>query len=126
MKQMLQLVILLLTFGVTHQTSAAEKFLLIDILVLKQGKTLQDAKAYFSAVEPIFEKYQLYRTDDVLDVMQIARGDINAQVINLWETPDPQGAFKGIFSDKSYEKYVSLRDEIFDMKKATVVVTERK
>ncbi len=115
---------LIITFFSTS-IFAAEKFLLIDILVLQEGKTLKDAEAYFEKVEPIFKKYNFYRSDEVLNVTEVARGQVEAQVVNLWETPDPKFAFGGIFSDKEYEKYIPLRESVFDMKKASVIVTQR-
>lgn len=126
MKKLTLSLTLILSLTMVSSVWAKEAFLLVDILVLKEGKTLADAKAYFEKVEPIFKKYNMYRSDEVLDVMQVPRGTLQAQVINLWETTNPDAAFKGIFSDKEYEAFIPLREEVFDMPKATVVVTQRK
>lgn len=100
-------------------------FLIVDMLPLHEGATLEEVYAYFAAVEPIFAKYDLVRTDDALEVVNIARGKVQAQVINLWATKDPKIAFDGIFTDPEYLKHVENRDSIFDLKNANVVVTRR-
>lgn len=103
----------------------AEKFLILDILPIRDGQSLADAEAYFAAVEPIFARYGMTRSDAVLSVVDILRGPVEAEVVNLWETDNPQAAFDGIFSDEEYLTHTGSRDTIFDLKAATIVVTER-
>lgn len=99
--------------------------LVLDILPIKQGKTLADAEAYFDKVEPIFARYGMTRSDAVLDAQTIVRGSIKADVVNLWQTDNAQASFNGIFSDADYAKVTGLRDEIFDLEAATIIVTTR-
>ena len=100
-------------------------YLIVDILPLNDGATLEQVYAYFEAVEPIFAEYDLVRSDDALEVVDVARGDVQAKVINLWATKDPKVAFDGIFTDPDYLQHVENRDSIFDLKNANVVVTRR-
>lgn len=100
-------------------------FLILDILPIQEGKTLDQAKAYFGDVEPIFARHGMTRSDAILPVVNIARGDIAATVVNLWQTDDPQAAFKGIFKDPDYLVFTDTRDSIFSMEHATIVVTQR-
>lgn len=101
-------------------------FLILDILPLKEGATLEQAYAYFEDVEPIFERYDFVRSDTPLETLDVLRGGVQTDVVNLWETSDPQAAFDGIFSDEEYlHLHVPTRDAIFDLKDATIVVTKR-
>lgn len=126
MKRPLKQLLLAATLSVVSALSfAKETFLVVDILPLREGKTLADAQDYFDKVEPIFRRYDFKRADKPLKVATIARGNIEADVINLWKTSDPNKAFKGIFSDADYLLYVKDRDAIFNLAEATVLVTER-
>lgn len=101
-------------------------FLVLDILPLKEGATLEQAYAYFEAVEPIFERYDFVRSDAPLETLDVVRGGVQTDVVNLWETSNPQAAFEGIFSDEEYlHIHVPTRDAIFDLEDATIVVTQR-
>ena len=100
-------------------------FIIVDMLPLKEGATLEQVYDYFTAVEPIFVKYDLVRTDDALEVVSVPRGGVKATVINLWATKDPKVAFDGIFSDPEYLTHVENRDSIFDLENANIVVTRR-
>lgn len=120
-----KLLVALSLCAVCSFSHAKEAFLILDILPLKEGKTLEDANEYFENVEPIFERYKFTRAQAPLKVLSIPRGSIEAQVVNLWETPDPDHAFKGIFSDQEYLKFVKDRDAIFQLEKATVIVTQQ-
>lgn len=115
-----------LAVGAWAGETAQKAFMVLDMLPLKEGATLQQAQDYFKGVEPIFLKYDFRRSDKALEVANVARGKLDASVVNLWVTDDPQAAFQGIFSDETYlEKWVPARDRIFDLEKATIVVTKR-
>ena len=116
----------LVAFNSLPLSALAEDFLILDILPLHHGRTSAEAQAYFTDVEPIFARYGLTRSDQPLQVVDIVRGKIDAQVVNLWQTDDPQKAFNGIFSDEDYLQYVATRDKIFNLERATIMVTERK
>lgn len=109
----------------TVSALAESKFLILDILPLKEGATADQAKAYFDAVEPILAKYGMTRSDTVLDVAKIVRGSAKAQIVNLWDTDNPDVSFKGVFSDEDYKTHISDRDRIFDLEAATIIVTQR-
>lgn len=104
----------------------AEQFLVLDILPIQEDQTLEAAETYFDAVEPIFARYGLTRSDKVLSVVGIPRGTVKAQVVNLWQSDNPQASFDGIFSDKEYLTHTADRDAIFDLEAATVIVTQRR
>ena len=106
----------------THAMEAGQ-FVVLDMLPLKKGKTLEDATEYFDLVEPIFAKHNFYRTGEVLKVETVMRGKLKASVVNLWVTPNAQQSMQGIFSDKDYLPYTDLRDSIFDLKNATIAIT---
>ncbi|WP_152544541.1 hypothetical protein [Actibacterium mucosum] len=120
------------TLAITAATGAlagdtdSKAFMVLDILPLKEGATLEQAYAYFKGVEPIFAKYDFQRSDSALEVGAVVRGDVTANVVNLWVTDNPDAAFKGIFSDETYlAEWVPDRDAIFDLEKATIIVTQR-
>lgn len=104
---------------------AAENFLILDILPLQEGQTIEAAETYFDAVEPIFARYGMTRSDAVLKVANVVRGKVDAQVVNLWQTENPQASFDGIFSDEEYLTHTESRDTIFNLQAATIIVTER-
>ena len=113
-------------FGSATFADSAKAFLVLDILPLKEGATLEQAYDYFKCVEPIFEKYDFSRSDAALEVIAIPRGPVEAEVVNLWATNNPQASFDGIFADADYlENHVPLRDKIFDLKEATIIITKR-
>ena len=104
---------------------AGGAFVIVDILPIHDGKTVADAEAYFDAVEPILAKHGMTRSDEVLKVTKMVRGTVPAQVINLWESDNPDASFKAIFSDKEYLAHTHIRDSVFDLKAATIIITER-
>ena len=112
--------------GAVAGDADSKAFVVLDILPLKEGATLEQAYAYFKGVEPIFAKYDFQRSDAALEVGTVVRGDLAASVVNLWVTDDPQAAFQGIFADQTYlAEWVPDRDAIFDLENATIVVTKR-
>ena len=100
-------------------------FIILDILPIHEGKTLDDARAYFDAVEPIFAEHGMVRSDAVLEVTGILRGPVEAEVVNLWETDNPQASFDGIFADARYLEHTANRDSIFRLRDATIIITRR-
>ncbi|CUI99736.1 hypothetical protein [Cognatishimia activa] len=118
--------LLMSVVGTASLAEKAKSFVVLDILPLKDGATLEQAYDYFKGVEPIFAKYDFHRSDAALEVLSIPRGPVTTDVVNLWATDNPQAAFDGIFADKDYlENHVPLRDSIFDLQAATIIVTKR-
>ena len=108
------------------RATAKPAYIVLDILPLKPGRTVEEATAYLKDVEPYLARYGMTRFDTVLQVDQVMRGNFQGRVVNLWVSDNPQAAFKGVFSDAEYtEKFTSRRENLFDMKNATVVVTKR-
>ena len=99
--------------------------IIVDMLPLQPGRSVEEAIAYFEELKPIFEKHGLKRLDAPLKVMQIMRGESPAQLINLFETDDPQVSMKGLSEDPAYQAKIPTRDEIFDLSKATIAATTR-
>ena len=122
---------LLLALGLAISSSPAAAqthapLLILDILPLHEGKTVADAEAYFEKVEPILARHGMTRSDSTLEVRTTVRGAIDAQVVNLWETRDPQASFQGVFADPDYLKHAALRDSIFDLANANILITARR
>ncbi len=61
-------------------------FLLVDILPLKPGRTVEEAIAYFESLKPAFERHGLTRHDAPLKIQKVMRGTVAADMVNLFET----------------------------------------
>ena len=102
------------------------KYVVLDMLPIQEGRTLAEAKAYMRDVEPILARHGMKRSDKILSVQQVMRGDFKAVMVNLWESDNPQASFQGVFNDPEYtENFPTRRDALFDMPNAVVVVTKR-
>ena len=113
------------TFG-SASAGDDKAFVVLDILPLKHGASVEDAQDYLRDIEPILARHGMTRTGDILTVEKVMRGSLNARVVNLWATDNPEASFSGVFSDKEYKQnLVPRRDRIFDLQKATIVVTKR-
>lgn len=99
--------------------------ILVDILPLKEGKTVAEALAYFEKVKPAMERHGLTRVDDPLEAHRILRGNQAANLVNLFATDDPEASMKGMASDPEYQANVPLRDTIFDLENASIILTTR-
>ena len=97
--------------------------LLIDILVLKPGRTVDEAIAYFDGLEPVFERHGISRSGSPLKVAKVLRGDQAGDLVNLFETADPQASLGGMSQDPEYQAQVPTRDSIFDLARSSVLVT---
>ncbi|MBO6892336.1 MAG: hypothetical protein JJ866_10385 [Roseibium sp.] len=104
---------------------AETKFVILDILPLKEGASVEDAKAYFDKIEPILARHGMTRNDQPLDVVKFLRGSAKAQVINLWNSENPEASFQGVFGDEEYRSNIPNRDRIFNLKEANIIITER-
>lgn len=99
--------------------------ILIDILKLKNGRTVEEAIQYFSDLKPVFERHGITRLDQPLKVATIMRGDLSGELVNLFATDDPQTSMSGMTSDPDYQAKIPLRDEIFDLENSTIAMTVR-
>ncbi|KAJ55793.1 hypothetical protein ACMU_08430 [Actibacterium mucosum KCTC 23349] len=100
-------------------------FLILDILKLKPGKTPAEAVAYFDSVKPVFDRHGLVRSDVPLTAMKALRGTVEADVVNFWETENPEVSMKGMAGDPEYQAQVPVRDTIFDLDASTILLTKR-
>ncbi len=100
-------------------------YILVDILPIKTGKTVDDALAYFEKVRPAMERHGLKRIEQPLQAHKILRGNQSADLVNLFETQDPETSMKGMSSDPEYQANIALRDTIFDLDNASIVLTTR-
>ena len=99
----------------TTSVVAGEKAYFVDILYLNDGKTAEDAKAYFSKTVPIVAKHGLKRVTPPFAVTQKMSGNIEPHLINVWSVSDPKNTFNNIFADKAYLQHVPQRNATFDM-----------
>lgn len=100
-------------------------YILVDILPFKDGKTLDDALAYFEKVRPAMERNGLRRVDVPLQANKVARGAQRADLVNLFETDNPEVSMKGMSEDAEYQSHIPLRDAIFDLAQASIIVTTK-
>lgn len=106
-----------LSLGATS-ASAKPNAHFVDILYLQEGKTPEDAMAYFKNVEPIIKRHGLRRVSPAFVITKKMSGNISPNLVNLWSVSDPQNTFQSIFADQSYLSYIPLRNSIFDMKRS--------
>lgn len=87
----------------------------VDVLTLREGKTLADAMAYFEQAVPLLARHEFERLK-VYEVKSKMRGHdaVNPNIVQIWKTRGPE-SFRGLAGDNDYKKIVPLRDSIFDM-----------
>lgn len=100
-------------------------FLLIDILPLKTGKTQQEGMDYFEGLRHVFERHGLRRQDKPLFAQKVLRGALVADLVNLFETENPEASMKGLSADAEYQAMIPTRDQLFDLERSNVVLTAR-
>ncbi|MEE2809423.1 MAG: hypothetical protein VX412_01435 [Pseudomonadota bacterium] len=100
-------------------------YILVDILPFKEGKTIEDALAYFEQVRPAMERNGLRRVDAPLRALKSLRGAQQADLVNLFETDDPETSMQGMAGDAEYQSHIALRDSIFDLENASIILTTK-
>lgn len=100
-------------------------FLLLDILKLKPGKTIEDATSYFDELADVFAEVGISRLDRPLKAAKVMRGAIEADYVNLFETADPQASMGAMQAHPEYQAKISTRDAIFDLENSTVLLTAK-
>lgn len=100
-------------------------FVLIDILPLKDGATYDEAVAYFTDLKPVFDRHGLKRVDQPLNAVKALRGDVPANLVNLFETDNPEASMMGMRDDPEYQAQIEKRDRIFDLERASILLTKR-
>lgn len=97
----------------------APGFFLVDVLILKDGKTPADAREYFSRVSGVAAKHGLVQLES-LQIAQKLRGDLDAKVVNIWSVSDPKKTLPGLLSDPDYKKNDTFRDSFFDLPNSSI------
>lgn len=100
-------------------------YILVDILPFKEGKTMKDALAYFERLRPTMERHGLRRVDAPLQAHKSLRGPQRANLVNLFETEDPETSLQGMAGDPDYQSNIALRDSIFDLENASIILTTK-
>jgi len=95
----------------------------IDLLILQDGKTPQDAEDYFKVVVPIAASHGLVRIHS-FTVDKILGGEIKPQLVNLW-TLSSGHVFEEIGSDPRYKKMIPNRNHTFDMKHSSMLILDQ-
>ena len=103
---------------------ASEGSFFVDILYLQDGKTASDAADYFKKVEPVVQKHGLRRIIPGLQMENHMKGEIKADLINVWMVTDSENTFKNIFKDPEYLQYVKMRNATFDMSRASMFTAQ--
>lgn len=100
-------------------------FILVDILPIKSGASLDEAVAYFNGLVPVFDRHGLKRVDAPLQAVKAMRGTVPADLVNLFETENPEASLTGMRDDPDYQAQVAERDRIFDLEQASIILTKR-
>lgn len=87
----------------------------VDVLTLRDGKTLAEAEAYFQRAIPIIERHGLRRVK-VIEVKNKMRGHdaVNPNIVQLWRV-EAENPFASLGADPEYHAIMPLRDSIFAM-----------
>jgi len=117
--------VILVSFLLTAQAHAKEvqNNFFVDLLVLKHGKTLEDAEQYFEKVVPIAARHGLVRIHD-FSVSSVFSGDAKPDLANLW-TMAHADVFKDINADPEYKQMIPIRNRLFDMKKSSMYLLDQ-
>ncbi len=102
----------------TTPAGAQENAFFVDILYLQEGKTAQDAKAYFDLILPVVAEHGLELIAPEFQITQTMSGDISPDLVHVWSVSDAESTFPAIFSDPAYTTYIDMRDSTFDMKRS--------
>lgn len=100
-------------------------FILVDILPIKSGATVNEAVEYFDGLKPVFQRHGLTRIDAPLKAVKAMRGDVPADLVNLFETENPEASLMGMRDDPDYQAQATERDRIFDLERASILLTKR-
>ncbi len=96
----------------------------VDLLILQDGKSIQDAEGYFDKVAPIAARHGLVRIHG-FNVAAVYSGDSKPDLANLW-TMAHDKVFKDINNDPEYKKMIPTRNSIFDMKHSHMFLLDQK
>ncbi|MEH6347297.1 MAG: hypothetical protein V7785_19535 [Bermanella sp.] len=118
---------ILLMAGIVSMPSFAKQAqnnFFVDLLILQDGKSIQDAESYFDKVAPIAARHGLVRIHG-FNVAAVYSGDSKPDLANLW-TMAHDKVFKDINNDPEYKKMIPTRNSIFDMKHSHMFLLDQK
>ncbi len=89
----------------------------ITVHSLKDGKTLENAEAYYKKLTPVFNRHGLFRLDGYkISAKILGHPEVSPVIMHIWKLND-LAALTKITSDKEYLTQIPLRDTIFNMPK---------
>ncbi len=117
--------IMALTAGLAAAQEAKPP-MMVDVLTMQDGKTYDDALAYFDLVIPIIEGHGLKRVSSMEVVGKMAGHDaVSPQIVQVWEI-QAEDAMTAIFSDPEYLQHVPMRDALFRMDLTQLWMTQER
>lgn len=102
---------------------SAQNNFFVDLLILQDGKTQQDANRYFEKVAPIAARHGLVRIHE-FSVSTIFTKGFEPDLVNLW-TMAHGDVFKNINQDPDYKKMIPTRNALFDMKASHMSILDQ-
>ncbi|MEM9071727.1 MAG: hypothetical protein AAGE52_24675 [Myxococcota bacterium] len=94
---------------------------LVDLVFLNEGKTLEDRAAYGRLIGPIAQRHGLRRVQSYRVLQHLGGLGNGAVELNLWEVDDPS-ALQATLTDPEYQSHVPTRNEIHDMERLTMLL----
>ncbi len=96
----------------------------VDLLILQNGKSIQDAEQYFDKVAPIAARHGLVRIHG-FNVAAVYSGDSKPDLANLWTMAHGK-VFEDINNDPEYKNMIPTRNKIFNMKASHMFLLDKK
>ena len=100
---------------------AAEKFVMLDFIVLNDGADLSDRLAYEGNIKPIAKKYGM-KPIHAYNLQHLDGKIKKASRLVLWQLQDPSAVVK-LTNDKEYQSHVPGRNEIHNMQDLTLYMS---
>ena len=105
---------------------AADKYVLVDLVVLNDGYGPKDRDGYSKETQRIAKKYGFRKAHSFSLVNHLAgKGPKAAMELNLWELPDPS-AMQKLGEDAAYQANVPKRNQIHNMEALTLYLARNK
>ncbi len=103
----------------TQEMAATDELIMVDLVVMNEGHTIEERRAYEDAVLPLAERYGMERIASY-DLVQHLNGKAEDAVkLNLWSLPGP-GAIQQLNQDADYVALEDQRNELHDFNQLTL------
>ncbi len=113
--------ILMLIFSTTSYAQVK----LLDVLYLNPKVDPTLAISYFNKVKKIGKKHGL-KLVEMNQVTGVMKGQLRGiKLVGIWKMKD-KSVLKKLRNDSAYKKLTKTRDSIFNMKKSTILVLNKK